>query len=76
MGSPLPQYKVGAPMNVSRFIAELRKELVRIDEVILAIERLDAPQPRRRGRPPGMHLVRRERPKARPQSAIQAGTGL
>ena len=70
-------------MNVSRFIAQLRKELVRIDEVILAIERLAAAQPRRRGRPPGLHLVREGRPgvrsgpaKAGAQSAIHGGTAL
>ena len=41
-------------MNVARFIAELRKELVRIDEVILAMERLAAEPPRKRGRPPAL----------------------
>lgn len=46
-------------MNMSRFIAELRKELVRIDEVILAIERLAAEQPGKRGRPPALRLVAR-----------------
>ena len=70
-------------MNVSLFLAELRKELVRIDEVILAIERLESAQPRKRGRPRGMHLVREGRPKVRSahakagaQSAMQAGTAL
>jgi len=48
-------------MNVSRFIAELRKELVRIDEAILAIERLGENQHRKRGRPPGLNSVRRRR---------------
>ena len=59
MSSPLPRFEIGAPMNVSHFIGELRKELVRIDEVILAMERLAGVQPRRRGRPPGVHSVRR-----------------
>ena len=54
-------------MNVSWFIAELRKELVRIDEVILAIERLAGTQPRKRGRPPGLQAVRRQR------QAVQSG---
>ena len=78
MGSPLPQFEIGAPMNVSRFIAELRKELVRIDEVILAIERLGQTQPRRRGRPPGSHSVRRRAQTVESgpiQKAIHAGNG-
>ena len=78
MGSPLPQFEIGAPMNVSRFIAQLRKELVRIDEVILAIERLGEVQPRKRGRPPGLHSVRRHRPaveSGQMQKAIHAGSG-
>jgi hypothetical protein len=65
-------------MNVSRFIAELRKELVRIDEVILAIERFAEIQPRRRGRPPGLHSVRRRRQgieSGQIQKAIHVGNG-
>lgn len=46
-------------MNVSQFLAELRKELARINEVILAIERLGAAETKRRGRPPGLRLVGR-----------------
>jgi hypothetical protein len=65
MGSPQPQLRAEAPMNVTRFIAELRKELVRIDEVILVIERLAGEQPKRRGRPPRLRLVGRRKHRAR-----------
>ena len=34
-------------------IAELQAERQRVDEAILALERLSAGNPRRRGRPPG-----------------------
>ena len=65
-------------MNVSRFIAELRKELVRIDEVILAMERLAAEPPRKRGRPPGLRWSAAGHngpdPAEFPKS-MQAGTG-
>jgi hypothetical protein len=65
-------------MNVSRFIAELRKELVRIDEVILAIERLGETQPRGRGRPRRLHSVGRRGQggeSGQIQKAIHAGNG-
>ena len=78
MSSPLPRFEIGAPMNVSHFIGELRKELVRIDEVILAMERLAGVQPRRRGRPPGLDSVRRRRQgveSGQIQKAFHAGNG-
>jgi hypothetical protein len=65
-------------MNVSQFIAELRKELVRIDEVILAMERLAAEQPGKRGRQPGLRLVGRRAQRTesvRISKTLQAGTG-
>jgi hypothetical protein len=39
-------------MQLSAMIGELRQELRRIDEAILALERLSAGQAKRRGRPP------------------------
>jgi hypothetical protein len=60
-------------MNVSQFIAELRKELVRIDEAILAIEKLGA-EHRKAGRPPGLRIVGRGA-QGRVQKAAQAGSG-
>jgi hypothetical protein len=65
-------------MNVSRFIAELRKELVRIDEVILTIERLAAEQPRKRGRPPVLRFAGRGAQRAgsgRIPKIMQVGNG-
>ena len=65
-------------MNVSQFLAELRKELVRIDEVILAIERLASERPQRRGRPPALRLVGRgahSPGSGRLPKTMQVGTG-
>jgi hypothetical protein len=65
-------------MNVSRFIAELRQELMRIDEVILAIERLAAEQTRKRGRPPALRVVGRGAQRAgsgRIPKTMQVGNG-
>ena len=78
MSSPLPRFEIGAPMNVSHFIGELRKELVRIDEVILAMERLAGAQPRIGGRPPALHSVHRRRQAVESgqiQKAFHAGNG-
>ena len=40
-------------MDVTKMIAELQDEKDRLDEAILALERLAAGKNRRRGRPPG-----------------------
>jgi len=39
-------------MDLQRMIAELKAEKTRLDEAILALERLSAGKLRRRGRPP------------------------
>lgn len=39
-------------MDLQRMIAELKAEKTRLDEAILALERLSAGKVRRRGRPP------------------------
>jgi hypothetical protein len=39
-------------MNLPKMISELRAEKSRLDDAILALERLSLTQPKRRGRPP------------------------
>jgi hypothetical protein len=53
-------------MDVTKVLAELRRERDQIDEAILSLERLAAGRGRRRGRPPAwmanMPVRRRGRP--------------
>jgi hypothetical protein len=42
-----------AEMDFNKMLAELRAELARIEEVIMALERIARGQGKRRGRPPG-----------------------
>jgi hypothetical protein len=39
-------------MNLQKMISELRAEKLRLDDAIVALERLSITQPKRRGRPP------------------------
>lgn len=39
-------------MNLPKMISELRAEKSRLDDAIIALERLSVSQPKRRGRPP------------------------
>lgn len=39
-------------MNLPKMISELRAEKMRLDDAIIALERLSVSQPKRRGRPP------------------------
>ncbi len=62
-------------MNLQRMIAELQAEKSRLDSAIMALERLSASHPKRRGRPPrwlkqAEETARKEHdPNTRPESA-------
>ena len=56
-----------APMNLSKMIAELTAERNRLDEAIMALERLSVGQARRRGRPPAWLKEHGEHPSAGPE---------
>jgi hypothetical protein len=54
-------------MDVSKILAELRRERDQIDEAILTLERLAQSRGRRRGRPPAwMKALREEREESHP----------
>jgi len=65
-------------MNLTKILAELRREREQIDEAIMSLERLAAGSGPRRGRPPAW--LKEQKTKARPTlgkeaSAAKSGSG-
>jgi hypothetical protein len=63
-------------MNLQKMISELRAEKSRLDDAILALERLSVTHPKRRGRPPQWlkerMIASEEEATSRPEAAAVA----
>jgi len=60
-------------MNLTKILAELRREREQIDEAILSLERLAAGSGPRRGRPPAW--LKAQKSAARPAGGKEKSTG-
>lgn len=71
---PGPSGSNGKAMDILKMIAELRQERERIEEVLVALERLARGQGKRRGRPPAW-MVALQQKKAAKKAATTTTTG-